>query len=122
MLEEYNKDILDLLKAIICIDIVAFLACCVAGWFGLPLVLGFVVGIVLIMLDFCLIVRHTVNALKAKNPNRRAKLGYAFRFGLIALTLGLCFYHPYINQWVVCVHMFYPKVIYTVKAIMKKGV
>lgn len=120
-LGEFKKDFFEFVKAVLCIDAVFFALLCLFGQFSLPLVFGFFVGIVLVSLEFYLIIVHTMGAVQPEgNAKRNAMGGYFIRYIIIGIVLVVCIKVPLINEWVVIAHLIYPRLIFTIKAILRK--
>lgn len=121
MLGEFKKDFFEFEKAVLLIDAIVLAGLTLFGQLNLPNLIGLLAGIVLVSLDFYLIIIHSVAAVQTvERAKFKATANYFLRMAIVAVFLVGCFQFAFVNQWIVLIHVFYPKIIFILKPLYRK--
>ncbi|MGL5973354.1 MAG: ATP synthase subunit I [Oscillospiraceae bacterium] len=118
----YVKDVLFILKYSVVIDFSIFLLLIYNNSFNISDILGTLFGLTVMSLNFLILVRTSIDALK-KTPYQAQKhifLSYFLRYTAILIILSIAFLHKDINEWMIIIHLFYPKVFFSLRVFLGK--
>ncbi len=90
----------------------------------LKALVGILIGTMLVLLDMFFLSLSVesiaAGARRGKDGSRKMKAHYALRMIFVAVVLGLAWLIPFSDPICAAIPLFYPKVIYPLKAIFKK--
>ena len=116
--EDYKKEVLYIFKSSCILNVIVYLPTLIFKA-NIDMLLGLILGTIILFINLNLL-KHDINSVVNLGGNKKSLyLGYVLRYLLIASAFYFTAHVEIINPIGVILPQFYPKIAYTIKAIVE---